>query len=115
MPPAHAHVSLNTNSGRALSRASNVVSVPGVPLAIAQPGFSMNLLFGSGWMHRCCLFLTLLILQSDLSLDEPLPIELDRLRMQRLGLAVRRRALFGVQVTSPPWGVGSRRAKEIDR
>ena len=52
MPPAHAHVSLNTNSGRALSRASNVVSVPGVPLAIAQPGLSMNLLFGLGWVHR---------------------------------------------------------------
>jgi len=47
-----AHVSLNTNSGRALSRASKVVSVPGVPLAIAQPGLSMNLLFGSGWMHH---------------------------------------------------------------
>jgi hypothetical protein len=57
VPPAHAHVRLNTNSSRALSRAPNVVSVPGVPLAIAQPGFSMNLLFGSGWMHRRRLFL----------------------------------------------------------
>lgn len=47
-----AHVSLNTNSGRALSRASKVVSVPGVPLAIAQPGLSMNLLFGLGWVHH---------------------------------------------------------------
>lgn len=47
-----AHVSLNTNSGRALSRASKVVSVPGVPFAIAQPGLSMNLLFGPGWIHR---------------------------------------------------------------
>ena len=46
-----AQVSLNTNSGRALARASKVVSIPGVPLAIAAPGFSTNLLFGSGWTH----------------------------------------------------------------
>jgi hypothetical protein len=47
-----AHVSINTNSGRALARASKVVTIAGVPLAIAQPGFSTNLLFGTGWTHR---------------------------------------------------------------
>jgi hypothetical protein len=47
-----AEVAINTNSGRALSRASTVVAIAGVPLAITQPGFSTNLLFGSGWTHR---------------------------------------------------------------
>lgn len=47
-----AHVSINTNSGRALARSSKVVTVAGVPLAITQPGFSTSLLFGTGWTHR---------------------------------------------------------------
>lgn len=47
-----ARVSINTNSGRALARASKVVEVPGVPLAISRPAFSMNLLFGHGWIHQ---------------------------------------------------------------
>lgn len=47
-----AHVSINTNSGRALARASKVVTIAGVPVAITQPGFSTSLLFGTGWTHR---------------------------------------------------------------
>lgn len=47
-----AHVTINTNSGRALARASKVISVPGVSLAITEPGFSTSLLFGSGWTHQ---------------------------------------------------------------
>lgn len=47
-----AHVTITTNSGRALSRASKVVSIPGTALAITQPAFSTNLLFGNGWTHR---------------------------------------------------------------
>ena len=46
-----ATVAINSNSGRALSRASQVVAVPGTALALTQPGFSTNLLFGSGWTH----------------------------------------------------------------
>jgi hypothetical protein len=46
-----ANVSINTNSGRALERASKVVDVPGTALAITAPGFSTSLLFGSGWTH----------------------------------------------------------------
>jgi len=45
------NVSLNTNSGRALARASKVVDVPGTAMAIVVPGLSTNLLFGSGWTH----------------------------------------------------------------
>ena len=47
-----AHISINTNSGRALARASEVVTITGIPLAITQPGLSTNLLFGTGWTHR---------------------------------------------------------------
>ena len=47
-----AEVAITTNSGRALARASKVVTVPGVPLAISAPGHSTNLLFGTGWSHR---------------------------------------------------------------
>ena len=47
-----AQVVITTNSGRALARASRVVSVPGTSLAITQPGFSTNLLFGNGWTHQ---------------------------------------------------------------
>lgn len=47
-----AQISINTNSGRALARASRVVTIAGVPLAITQPGFSTSLLFGPGWIHR---------------------------------------------------------------
>jgi hypothetical protein len=46
-----AEVSINTNSGRALSRASRIVDVPGTALAIADPGSGTNLLFGRGWTH----------------------------------------------------------------
>jgi hypothetical protein len=44
-----AHVTLNTNSGRALARASRPIVIPGTALAISQPGFSTSLLFGKGW------------------------------------------------------------------
>jgi hypothetical protein len=47
-----AHVSLTTNSGRALARASKTIAVPGVALAIRQAGLSTNLLFGEGWTHQ---------------------------------------------------------------
>jgi hypothetical protein len=47
-----AQISINTNSGRALARASRVVTLAGVPLAITQPGLSTSLLFGTGWIHR---------------------------------------------------------------
>jgi hypothetical protein len=47
-----AHVTINTNSGRALSRASRVVSIPGTSLAITQLGISTSLLFGNGWTHQ---------------------------------------------------------------
>ena len=47
-----AHVTINTNSGRALSRASRVVSLPDTSLAITQPGLSTSLLFGNGWTHQ---------------------------------------------------------------
>ena len=46
-----ANVAIYTNSGRALSRASQVVAVAGTALAITQPGLSTNLLFGNGWTH----------------------------------------------------------------
>ena len=46
-----ANVAIYTNSGRALSRASQVIAVAGAALAITQPGFSTNLLFGNGWTH----------------------------------------------------------------
>ena len=46
-----AHVVITTNSGRALARASKVISISSVPFAITQPGFGTNLLFGNGWTH----------------------------------------------------------------
>ena len=47
-----AHVAITANSGRALARASKVVTIPGVPFAITQPGATTNLLFGTGWVHH---------------------------------------------------------------
>lgn len=47
-----AHVTLTTNSGRALARASRLTSIPGVPLAISVPALSTNLLFGKGWEFK---------------------------------------------------------------
>ena len=47
-----AQIAITTNSGRALARASKVVTIAGAALAITQPGASTNLLFGPGWAHH---------------------------------------------------------------